>query len=574
MIALSHLSSTTIALSPLITMRRTVLLFIALLSLIHGFIARPKISRRSRLVPSTRHGVIVERYLSSTRQQQATSEASRLKRVASLVDWASRNDIKLGGVQIGQSESGAGLGLIADQDLPPGSLVVTVPSSAALSVESPGSGPNDSSLLQDIVKDRRAFRELPWFVQFSAYLFALDRISSIRKGKRDLEMRPWLDSLPRSFATPIHWSRLAREELQYKHLTDAIARQESEWTRLYEKLLSVGSDKLIEQMSFDDFLWGCECARSRAFSGGYTGAAFNPSIYAFTLLLVTAYVGLNLGTLEQAANGAALVVCASILKDFVWPKLQKTKRYIVCPLIDMANHNSVRTSGDVSFEFFGDAYSLAIAGETVVPKSSEVYISYGTRSNDQFLQFYGFVEQANPQDVYVMPPLREWDIAALEQACGRTFESGRLQKLERAGLLGSVMDPGETEDDSLDGAANPIGGVVVTRVGGVDPAVMQALRALVSSRAEWVAAGKAIGNFATENSGGVENERLARLAARTALRLELESKLTTIEEDERLLEQIQSTKSAECLGVEERLAILFRIEKKKLLAETIDKLSS
>jgi hypothetical protein len=37
-------------------------------------------------------------------------------------------------------------------------------------------------------------------------------------------------------------------------------------------------------------------------------------IYAFTLLLVTAYVGLGLGTLEQAANGAGLVLAASILK--------------------------------------------------------------------------------------------------------------------------------------------------------------------------------------------------------------------------------------------------------------------
>jgi len=33
---------------------------------------------------------------------------------------------------------------------------------------------------------------------------------------------------------------------------------------------------------------------------------------------------------EQAANGAALVFCASVLRDFVLPKLFKTKKYVIC----------------------------------------------------------------------------------------------------------------------------------------------------------------------------------------------------------------------------------------------------
>lgn len=35
---------------------------------------------------------------------------------------------------------------------------------------------------------------------------------------------------------------------------------------------------------------------------------------------------------------AALVICGSILKDFVLPKLNKTKKYVICPYIDMCNH--------------------------------------------------------------------------------------------------------------------------------------------------------------------------------------------------------------------------------------------
>jgi hypothetical protein len=321
-------------------------------------------------------------------------------------------------------------------------------------------------------------------------------------------------------------------------------------------------------MTWEDFLWGCECVRSRAFSGGYTGSPFNPFVYVLTLLLVTVYVGLNLGTLEQAANGAALVLCASIWKDFVVPKVFRSKKYVICPVIDMCNHKSIGTTAQVAYEYFADAYSLA--ANVQVSKGDEVYISYGDRSNDQLLEYYGFVEQDNPHDVYIMDPLREWDIAALEDACGGSFAPGRLGKLDCAGLLGKSADSPLVEDQADDGEAsgNPRLGVVLTRAAGIDPAFIQALRALVSTDEEWEAAGEAVGNFAAEV--GDENERKARLAARTAVEMELASKPTTLEEDKELLKRMGSCKSG--MEAEERLAVQFRIEKKKLLRETIDKL--
>jgi hypothetical protein len=293
-------------------------------------------------------------------------------------------------------------------------------------------------------------------------------------------------------------------------------------------------------------------------------------VYAFTLLLVTGYVGLNLGTLEQAANGAALVFCASVLRDFVVPKFFKAKKYVICPVIDMSNHKSLGTTANVAYEFFSNAYSLATNAQ--VQNGEQVYISYGSRSNDQLLQFYGFVETDNPHDVYVMPPLREWDIAALEDAVGGAFAQGRLGKLDRAGLLGKaagtpVVSVEENQEDG-EASGNPRGGVVLTRAVGIDPAVIQALRALVSTDAEWVDAGEAVGNFAAEVNP--ENESNARLAARTALELELAAKPTTLEEDKEFLKRMRSSKSG--VEADELLAVAFRIEKKKLLKETIDKL--
>jgi hypothetical protein len=177
----------------------------------------------------------------------------------------------------------------------------------------------------------------------------------------------------------------------------------------------------------------------------------------------------------------------------------------------------------------------------------------------------------NAHDVYVMPPLREWDIAALEEACGRKFQSGRLQKLERAGLLGgSSLGKGKEDEDAFEeGVANRGRGVVVTRAAGIDPAILTALRVLVSSEEEWESVGEAVGNLVTENSGGKENERLARVAAQKALELELLAKPTTLKEDE------ETWKNRDSLGVgiEDILALQFRMEKKKVLKETIFALS-
>eukprot|EP00980_Cylindrotheca_fusiformis_P002534 scaffold596_cov87-Cylindrotheca_fusiformis.AAC.4 len=487
----------------------------------------------------------------------ATTSSSRQKRVARLTEWGASNEVKTGGVAI-QSIPDSGLGLVSTQEVPSGSLLVTVPASVTLSVTS-GSllgGPDDISV-EGMCTDRRTFRELPW----------LNNVSSIKLETSDL--KPWLESLPNTFDTPIRWEKSQRDDLlQYQHMSESVDRQKTAWTNYFDKLNSALDKDII---SWDQFLLGCELARSRAFSGGYTGSPFNPLIYAFTLLLVTVYAGLGLGTLEQAANGAALVFCASVLRDFVVPKLFKTKKYVICPIIDMANHRSVGPTANVAYEFFTDAYSLSATVQS--PKDTEIFISYGERSNDQLLQYYGFVEPDNPYDLYVMPPIREWDIASLEVACGRPFASGRLEKLDRAGLLGKPISAALTEEEEDDGeissSGNPRGGVVLTRAAGIDPAVIQALRALVSTDEEWEAAGEAVGNFAAMVS--TENEQRARLAARTALEQELQAKPTTLEEDQELLKRSIASRSSS-MDDTERLAVQFRIEKKKILQSSINML--
>jgi hypothetical protein len=60
-------------------------------------------------------------------------------------------------------------------------------------------------------------------------------------------------------------------------------------------------------------------------------------------------------------------------------------------------------SSQVAYNYFYDTF-FAVAGRDFAP-GSEVLISYGQRSNDHLLQYYGFVEKDNPHDVYVLQGL-------------------------------------------------------------------------------------------------------------------------------------------------------------------------
>lgn len=497
--------------------------------------------------------------LSAVKTASESSTSSRLKRTSAFTDWATENDIKYAGIQVSSGDQNSGLGLYATQSLTPNDIVIQVPTKLTLSVESPVD--YNTVMEKELFESNpKAYRNAPWWAALSVQLNYYDKVNPMNDRAGGVSMKPWMESLPRVYDTPIHWSNSALGELQYRPMMEAVALQKRVWKNQYDELASASS-VFASKVSYDDFIWGCETARSRAFSGAYSGSAFNPIPYATVAILVAVYLGLGIGTIEQAANGAALVVCGSILKDFVLPKLLKVQKYVICPLIDMANHVGVGASGNVAFEYFSDGFSLS-ALEPGVSQGSEMFIQYGPRNNDQLLQYYGFVEENNVHDVYILPPIREWDIGALEEACGRRVGPGRLEKLDRAGLLGRAtnLDPSPTNTE----AANDIGGVVLTRATGIDPAVIQALRALVSSDSEWDDAGEAIGNFAAEVSP--ENERAARMAVRRAMQMELESKATTIEEDKNLLNLYQGKGGVD---VEEVLSVKFRLEKKKLLQEAI-----
>jgi hypothetical protein len=153
----------------------------------------------------------------------ATSSSSRQKRVSSLTEWGKENKANIGGVAI-QSIPDSGLGLAATKEVPLGSLLVTVPASVTLSVTLGSLGGPDDISVEAMCNDRRTFRGLPWYVQFSLYIYKLNNVSS---AKSNVDLKPWLDSLPNTFDTPIRWDKKQRDELlQYQHMSESVDRQQ------------------------------------------------------------------------------------------------------------------------------------------------------------------------------------------------------------------------------------------------------------------------------------------------------------------------------------------------------------
>jgi hypothetical protein len=210
------------------------------------------------------------------------------------------------------------------------------------------------------------------------------------------EKKVWFEQLPKSFSTPFHWNTESLQNLQYLTLQDKVLQQQREWKAFYDEWKLQA--KIGNTLSFEQFVWAMECVSSRAFSGVYEGSSAQErrAIIAFTGVLTGLWPVLHLSTFEQALSGAAIVTLSIIVKDLISSKMANLKRYVVCPVIDMFNHDS-RSTSDVAYNYFSDSFSLTTQAYT---SGQQVFINYGKQSNDRLLQVYGFVEVGNPNEVY------------------------------------------------------------------------------------------------------------------------------------------------------------------------------
>lgn len=328
--------------------------------------------------------------------------------------WAEARGVRAQNVDLlPAAPPAAGNGLVATAPLAAGAVVLEVPAKLALQTSQQMPPPSWC--------DAALWTAAPWDARLALRL--------LRARSRDSQPE-WFALLPESFDTPLFWPAATLALTAYPPLERAVAKQRAEWLRLHQLVVAAqGADAPSEA----EWLWALACVRSRAFSGPLGGNTFKGSLaqLAFGTVLAATYVAAGLGTPEQAGDGLAAILVSLLASDLVFSRFARTRRYVLCPFVDMFNHNSTLGGSALSYEYFTDAFSAMLdpaAGP--VSAGEQLLISYGPRSNDKLLLYYGFVEPQNDNDEYVLS--QEEFLVAL--ATVAPFESSQLGQLRGAGL--------------------------------------------------------------------------------------------------------------------------------------------
>jgi hypothetical protein len=245
----------------------------------------------------------------------------------------------------------------------------------------------------------------------------------------------YITQLPLTIDTPIRWSSTELAELQYPALQDAVATQQEQWRRHHADFLAAaGPDAPTD---WDSFLWALENVRSRSFSGPYAGAPLGERAVAAALVVAAggAYVAIQHVPIVQALNGLIAAGIFNIMYDLLLS--QKLKWYAMCPVIDAVNHDSGVTSA-IEYEYFRNSFAASVTSRGFQP-GEQVFISYGPQSNSSLMQYYGFTEDGNPNDIYVFDATLDGAPSAATIRVTITAKGGfSPETLAEAGSAGNV----------------------------------------------------------------------------------------------------------------------------------------
>ena len=335
--------------------------------------------------------------------------------ITEFLAWAEKEGIKtLAPIAVQDFDGVRGVG--ATKALEAGASVLQVPTRLALQVNSLSKCPRWC--------EEEAWKASKWDARLAMMLLREERDGSS-------ELKPWLQQLPRTFDTPAQnpTLRAALGDVGYPSLLKAVDKQQREW--------DASRARAPDAPSKESWDWAMSVVRSRAFSGPYSPGTFVGALVqlfgAATLALGYALVVGGAGASDQALDGFLFASVFVLCNELVFgPRFTTAKRYAVCPWIDMLNHDGALGGSELAYEYFSDAFTARLDYDAgPVPQGGQCLISYGPRTNDVLLQYYGFVQEGNPHDVYAMD--QEELILRVNEA--RPLPPDALPALKAAGLV-------------------------------------------------------------------------------------------------------------------------------------------
>eukprot|EP00903_Cladosiphon_okamuranus_P010829 g10230.t1 len=377
-------------------------------------------------------------------------------------------------------------GLKAVESTSKSERLATVPAKAAITLTSSEGTPFRSWVSPEFWDSQQ------WYVKLALKLLWERQLGSASAVEGYVKVLP----AQGSFETLVHWSDQELDALKYPKCVGSAKRQRAAWDKLYQDLVARCPEGAGRAITRDDFVWALECVLSRAFNGRFGGGQNSAIVsagllvasgaaYAFTeqpvwaLLAALALLPLTLpelGSLSTALTGKPAKAPA------------KAPDYVLVPFVDSMNHV---TSAKTELSFSPLSGDLVVSVNRGYREGEQAYISYGLKSNDELLQFYGFVEAGCPADTYVVE-----DIAtALGDQGIPTVSTSSTEVVFQRG-------PEVVSKDTLEGLRSLLGVVEGNTEG--DRVVWQALRATCQAELSLVRPAEA-----ADTSGRSVRERLA-----------------------------------------------------------------
>ena len=235
---------------------------------------------------------------------------------------------------------------------------------------------------------------------------------------------------------------------------------------------------------------------------------------------------------------------------------------ILVPGLCLINH---RTRSSIFFQYDETDQMFKIVSERSYAKGEQVFVSYGEKSNDNLLQWYGFSEEDNPVDTYRLPLLSRWleeNAAAGSVSVGGDTHAVNMERVESLGLSHGLLYAQLSLADSHLSTLR------------VHPSTMQALRAYLSDDDTIMAAYERSADYGSRDYQSlfkqaldVDSETHMLQTLLRHLRDTQTSMTGSIEQDTRRLQQVDLQYPE---GSIEGIAIRFRREKRKVLEYACD----
>ena len=221
------------------------------------------------------------------------------------------------------------------------------------------------------------------------------------------------------FTAPNAWRHWTFEQRQYlldkdddddddshqlaTSLQDYSDRQLEQWKQKYEALAHDDHNHHQSNMTLSQFQWAMEAVHSRAFAGPAIASRSTAIGSLIAPSLASAVAGLLYLSHTPEPSSSPLVwtvlalVAAMPWARTVWAESaasssSSTTTAVLLPMIDSANHwDEAGPDTTIAYDPVTDCFQLYIGPKCIDPITQQLFISYGTKTDAEWLLNYGFL---------------------------------------------------------------------------------------------------------------------------------------------------------------------------------------